>query len=87
MFKLLNIILLILILIFFLSIYKYYSSSKNSDSRDFNRNNINQLIKDKISELSVLPNDTNNVIIFNDSFFNKEENVKPRSFWNLLKSK
>ena len=87
MIKILNIILLILILIFSLNVYNYYSSSKNIDSRNFNRDNIDQIINEKISNLPVLSNDTDNVIIFNDSFSNKEEGDKQRSFWKLLKSK
>ena len=51
------------------------------------RNNIDQIIKDKISDLPILTNDTNNVILFNDSFTDEMENNKPRSFWDLLKSK
>ena len=87
MFRALNIIFSILIIIFFLTVYKYYSSTKLLESRDFNRNNIDQIIKDKISDLPILTNDTNNVVLFNDSFSNEIENNKPRSFWNLLKSK
>ena len=85
--SILNIILTIFILIFSFSIYKYYSSSQNLKAKDFNRTNINQIINNKTSELPILPNDTNNVIVFNDSFSNKKEKDKPRSFWNLLKSK
>ena len=55
--------------------------------KDFNRNNINQIINNKISELPLLTNDTNNVILFNDSITSQTESDKPRSFWNLLKSK
>ena len=87
MYKVFNMLFLILIIIFYSSIYKYYSSNKNFQSKDFNRNNIDQIIKDKISDLPVLTNDTNNVVLFNDSFPNGIENNKPRSFWNLLKSK
>jgi|TARA_X000001036_G_C20220474_1_gene619586 hypothetical protein len=87
MYKVLNIFLLLLILIFSISIYIYYSSNDNLKSRKFNRNNINKIIEDKISDLPILTNDTNNVILFNDSFSNETESDKPRSFWNLLKSK
>ena len=55
--------------------------------KDFNRNNNNQIINNKISELPLLTNDTNNVILFNDSITSQTESDKPRSFWNLLKSK
>tara|TARA_Y100000389_G_C17417996_1_gene494920 strand:+ start:433 stop:696 length:264 start_codon:yes stop_codon:yes gene_type:complete len=87
MHKVFNILILILIMFFYFNIYKYYSSNKNLKSKDFMRNNIDQIIKDKISDLPILTNDTNNVILFNDTFTNEMENNKPRSFWDLLKSK
>tara|TARA_Y100001970_G_C13487032_1_gene487151 strand:+ start:44 stop:283 length:240 start_codon:yes stop_codon:yes gene_type:complete len=75
------------LIIFFLSTYKFYSSKKNIEAKNFNRKNIDQIISSKISNLPILDNDTNNVIVFNDGFSNKIENDKPRSFWNLLKPK
>ena len=70
------------------SVFKYYTSSKNIVSKDYNRSNIDQILKEKISNLPVLKNDTNNVIVFNDSFENEmNEGKKKRSFWELLKSK
>tara|TARA_X000001036_G_scaffold411879_1_gene424972 strand:+ start:1902 stop:2165 length:264 start_codon:yes stop_codon:yes gene_type:complete len=87
MLKILNIFFFILILSFYLNVYKFYSSNKNIKIKDFTRNNIHQIINDKISNLPVLPNDTNNIIEFNDSFSNEINTTKPRSFWNLLKSK
>ena len=85
--KTINIFSFLLVLIFFLLTFKYYSSQKNIEIRDFNRNNINEIINMKISNLPILKNDTNNVIQFNDGFSNEMKNDKPRSFWNLLKSK
>ena len=85
--KVLNIIFLILILFFSISIYKFYSSNYNLKIKVFNRNNIDEIITDKTSNLPTLTNDTNNIIVFNDSFSNEIEKDKPRSFWNLLKSK
>tara|TARA_B100001142_G_C13752835_1_gene430101 strand:+ start:166 stop:429 length:264 start_codon:yes stop_codon:yes gene_type:complete len=85
--KLLNILTLLLIIIFFLGIFNYYSSKKNINVKEYNRNNIDQIINEKISNLPTLNNDTDNVIEFNDGFSNKINNEKPRSFWNLLKSK
>ena len=87
MLKILNIFFFILILTFYLNVYKFYSSKKNINIKDFTRNNIHQIINDKISNLPVLPNDTNNIIEFNDSFSNEINTTKPRSLWNLLKSK
>jgi hypothetical protein len=87
MYKLFNILILLLILFFFLNVYKYYSSSVNIEIKYSNRNNINQIINDKISDLTVLNNDTNNVIEFNDLFSTTTKEEKKRSFWQLLKSR
>ena len=84
--KILSIVFLILVIIFFGSTYKYYSSNKNIKEKEFNRNNIDQILNEKISNLPSLKNDTDNVIEFNDGFSNEIKNDKPRSFWNLLKS-
>jgi dipeptide/tripeptide permease len=83
--KILNILFIILILVFFWTTYKYYSSTKNLKIKEFNRNNIDQIINKKISNLPILKNDTNNVIEFNNSILGDAINDKPRSFWNLLK--
>ena len=85
--KIFNIFFGVLILIFFFNIYSFYSSNKNLESKEFNRNNINQIINTKISNLPILKNDTDNVIEFNDGFFNKMKDDKLRSFWDLLKFK
>ncbi len=84
--KVLNIFFLLLILIFFSITYKYYSSTKNIEAKNFNRKNIDEIINTKITNLPILNNDTNNVIEFNDGFSNQIKDDKPRSFWNLLKS-
>ena len=84
--KILSIFFLILVIIFFGSIFKYYSSNININNKEYNRNNIDQILNDKISNLPILKNDTDNVIEFNDGFSNEIKNDKPRSFWNLLKS-
>ena len=85
--KMFNLFLGILTLSFFFSIYSFYSSNKNLESKEFNRNNIDKIINQKISNLPILKNDTNNVIEFNDGFSNEIKSDKPRSFWNLLKFK
>ena len=84
--KIIGIFFLILVIIFFGSTFKYYSSNKNIKNKEFNRNNIDQILNDKISNLPILKNDTDNVIKFNDGFSNEIKNDKTRSFWNLLKS-
>ena len=85
--KILNLLFIFLIILFILSIFNYYISSKNIDFKDFNRSNIDQILKEKISNLPILTNDTNNVIEFNDSFDNEKDDQKKRSFWDLLKIK
>ena len=74
------------IILFFFFIYEYYSSNKNIESKDYNRSNIDQILKKKINDLPVLNNDTNN-IEFNDSLESEISSEKKRSFWELLKSK
>ena len=85
--KVTNIIFLLLVLTFFLATYKYYSSNKNTQIKNFNRNNINDIINSKVSNLPILKNDTSDVIEFNDGFTNEIKHEKSRSFWDLLKSK
>ena len=87
MYKVFNILMIIIIMFFILFIYNYYSSNKNINTKSFNRLNIDQLLKEKISELPVLDNDTANVIEFNDSLETEFDSEKKRSFWNLLKNK
>tara|TARA_B000000532_G_scaffold90119_1_gene72121 strand:- start:105 stop:368 length:264 start_codon:yes stop_codon:yes gene_type:complete len=85
--KVINILFIAVILSFFMVTYKYYSSSQNIEKKNYNRNNIDEIINTKISNLPILENDTKNVIEFNDGFSNDIKNNKPRSFWNLLKTK
>ena len=85
MIKISNIVMFLLIIFFILSIYNYYSSNKNVDAKNYNRKNIDQILKEKIIDLPVLKNDTNNVIEFNNSLNDGIEENKKRSFWDLLK--
>ena len=85
MIKIFNIIMFLIIIIFILSIYNYYSSNKNVDAKNYNRKNIDQILKEKIIDLPVLKNDTDNVIEFNNSLKDGIEENKRRSFWDLLK--
>ena len=87
MHKVFNILFSIIFLIFFMSIYNYYFSNKNINIKEFNRSNINKIVNEKASNLPELPNNTKNVIEFNNSISDKINIEKPRSFWNLLKSK
>ena len=85
--KVLNILMFLLIISFIIFIFKYYSSIKNIKSTENNRLNIDVILKDKISNLPILADDTNNVVQFNNSFDSDFEDDKKRSFWDLLKIK
>ena len=80
MMRLLNIFMIILVTLFFLSIYQYYSSSKNAELKSYNRDNINEIINTKISNLPILNDDTNNVIEFNDGYSNIKKKRKTKTF-------
>ena len=75
------------IVFFIFSVLKFYYSNNNISLKDYNRSNIDIILKQKINNLPVLANDTDNVIEFNNSIENEMNNNKKRNFWNLLKNK
>ena len=83
--KVLNILMLLIIITFICTVFIYYSSNKNLDTKDFNRDNADEILRKKISDLPVLASDTDKVIEFNDSFNDEIKPNKSRSFWNLMK--
>ena len=85
MYKVLNIFMILLIYFFIFTIFKYYSSNKNLSNKNYNRLNIDQIINEKINNLPILDNDTNNVVEFNDSFDDEINSNKKRNFWDLFK--
>ena len=85
MYKIINLFMLFLVTLFILSILKYYFSNKNLDSKSYNRSNIEQILKEKITDLKVLENDTNSIIEFNNSLEGETNEEKKRNFWDLLK--
>ena len=87
MHKFFNILMFLTIIFFILIVYKHYSSSKIISAKKFNRLNIDEILKNKVQNLPILANDTNNVIEFNDSFDEEINNNKKRSFWDLLKNR
>ena len=87
MYKSFSIFIFLVIFVFFFNIFKYYSSETNLKTKSYNRLNIEQILKDKISNLPILTNDTNNVIEFNDSFEKQIKGKKKRSFWELINRK
>ena len=70
MIKVINILFLLVVLIFFLSTYNFYSSNKILKQKILIEN-IDEIISTKISNLPILGNDTDDVIVFNDGFSNE----------------
>ena len=85
MYKIINILLFSLIVLFFFMSFRYYSSNINISNKNFIRSNIDQILREKISDLPILSNDTDNVIEYVNSIENEIIDDKKRSFWNLLK--
>ena len=77
----------LLVIFFIYKIFSFYSSNKNISFKNYNRSNIDLILKEKIKDLPSLANDTNNIIEFNDSFDEEVNSDKKRSFWELLNKK
>ena len=87
MIRILNIFLFLIIILFIFSVFRYYSLNIQINAISSNRLTTEQILKSKINDLPVLPNDTKNVIEFNNSFNREMNNEKNRSFWELLNIK
>ena len=87
MYKVINFIFVIIIILFFFSIFKFYSSNNNVKKVNLNRNNIEDILKTKITNIPILENNTNDIIEFNSSFSEDIKNDEPRNYWNLFKVK
>ena len=74
----------LLVIFFIVGVSNFYSSNKNISLKDYNRSNIDLILKEKIRDLPILANDTNDILEFNDSFDEEKNNEKKRSFWELL---
>ena len=83
MYKIINIFMIVLTIFFIFITFKYYLSNKNISNKDYNRVNIDEILKEKLENLPVLKSDTNNVIEFNNSLENNIDDRKKRSFWDL----
>ena len=87
MYKFFNILMSLLVFFFIVGVSNFYLSNKNISLKDYNRSNIELILKEKIRDLPILANDTNNIIEFNDSFDEEKNNKNKRSFWELLNKK
>ena len=74
----------LLVIFFIAGVSNFYFSNKNISLKDYNRSNIDLILKEKIRDLHILANDTNYILEFNDSFDEEKNNEKKRSFWELL---
>ena len=87
MFKIINILISLLVIFFIFKVFSFYSSNKNISFKNYNRSNIDLILKEKIKDLPSLANDTSDIIEFNDSFDEEDNSDKKRSFWELLNKK
>ncbi len=81
-----KVIYFIIILLFVYLLFAIYFSEENIKKIKKNRVNIENSFKDYLSNLPILENDTNDVIIYNSSEF-LEKKIKKRKIWELLKKK
>lgn len=79
-----SVLILLFIFLFIFFVTSTYLSKNNREKINSNRTNIYLKIKDNLSNIPLLKNDTNNVIEFN-SGYNDEGNKVKRNFWNLFK--
>ena len=79
-----SVLILLFIILFIFFVTSTYLSKNNREKINSNRTNIYLKIKDNLSNIPLLKNDTNNVIEFN-SGYNDEGNKVKRNFWNLFK--
>jgi len=79
-----KVVYFIIILLFVYLLFAIYFSEENIKKIKKNRVHIENSLKDYLSILPILENDTNDVIIYNSSEF-LEKKIKKRKFWELLK--
>tara|TARA_Y100000741_G_C17772426_1_gene362156 strand:+ start:24 stop:281 length:258 start_codon:yes stop_codon:yes gene_type:complete len=72
------------ILIFFFLILKYYFSEKYEKKYFKKTIYFEKNLNINLSELVILKNDTNNIIVF-ENLFNEDNNKKKITFWSLIK--
>ena len=79
-----KVVYFIIILLFVYLLFAIYFSEENIKKIKKNRVHIENSFKDYLSNLPILENDTEDVIIYNSSEF-LEKKIKKRKFWELLK--
>jgi ABC-type multidrug transport system fused ATPase/permease subunit len=79
-----SVLIFIFIIFFIYFTISTYVSNNNKKKINYNRANINSNIKEKLSTLPILKNDTNDVVEFNSGYKDENNTIK-RNFWNLFK--
>ena len=79
-----KVVYFIIILLFVYLLFAIYFSEENIKKIKKNRVHIENSLKDYLSNLPILENDTEDVIIYNSSEF-LEKKIKKRKIWELLK--
>ena len=79
-----KVVYFIIILLFVYLLFAIYFSEENIKKIKKNHVHIENSLRDYLSILPILENDTNDVIIYNSSEF-LEKKIKKRKFWELLK--
>ncbi len=76
--------MIVSICLFFYFVVNEYLSKKNKKLISLNRLNINQELIKQTNNLSVLKNDTDNVIEFNSGYNQDDKSKSQRKFWKLF---
>jgi hypothetical protein len=79
-----SVLIFLFISFFIFFIFFNYNSNKNKERVKQNRENKLLNIEERLSNLPLIKNDTNDVIEFNSGYNNEKSKIK-RNFWNLFK--
>ena len=82
--KPINVIIIIFVIVFFYKVFSFYNSFKNKDLISKNRENINNLIDNRVKDIPFFKNDTDKVIEFNSGYNENDDKIN-KKFWNLFK--
>tara|TARA_B100000965_G_C19388174_1_gene667732 strand:+ start:321 stop:590 length:270 start_codon:yes stop_codon:yes gene_type:complete len=82
--NLISLFMIVSICLFFYFVVNEYLSKKNKKLISLNRLNINQELIKQTNNLSVLKNDTDNVIEFNSGYNQDDKSKSQRKFWKLF---
>ena len=80
-----NLFYLITSLIFLITIIFFYFSEENIKSTNKNRSFYLLSLNNKIEDLPILENDTQNIIIYSNDVENYKKNKKKYKFFDLIK--